>query len=74
MEFSAALTHLKNGGKIRRQSWSAAEEYVFEVRDQTWQGEEINPFMLIKTNETPALSMFQPNSCEVLATDWELVD
>lgn len=74
MEFSEALKQLKNGQKIRRTSWSQAEEFVFEVKDQQWQGQEINPFMLIKTNETPAYSMFQPNSCEVLANDWELVE
>lgn len=74
MEFSDALKQLKKGQKIRRTSWSQAEEFVFEVKDQQWQGQEINPFMLIKTNETPAYSMFQPNSCEVLANDWELVE
>lgn len=74
MEFSQALTHLKNGGKIRRASWSAGEEFVFEVKNQQWQGHDINPFMLIKTDEVPAYSMFQPNSCEVLADDWEIVD
>lgn len=73
MEFSEVLTQLKNGKKIRRKSWSAGEEFVFEVKNHKWDGNTINPFMLIKTNENPAYSIFQPNSCEVLASDWEIV-
>ncbi|MCY9806558.1 DUF2829 domain-containing protein [Lentilactobacillus senioris] len=73
MEFSEALTQLKKGKRIRRTSWSAGEEFVFEVANHKWGDNVINPFMLIKTNEVPAYSVFQPNSCEVLANDWEVV-
>ncbi|MDE7022898.1 MAG: DUF2829 domain-containing protein, partial [Ligilactobacillus sp.] len=27
-----------------------------------------------RTKEEPSLSQFMPTSCDVLATDWELVD
>ncbi|WP_099974149.1 DUF2829 domain-containing protein [Lactobacillus terrae] len=74
MKFSDVLKEIENGKKARRKSWSVGEEYIFEVTDLRISGDEVNPFLLIKTDENPSLSIFQPNTCEILADDWEIVE
>ncbi|MFC6170759.1 DUF2829 domain-containing protein [Loigolactobacillus jiayinensis] len=74
MSFNEILPLLAAGKKVIRAGWEGSEEYIFLVNDATYQGEAVNPYFLIKTDETPSLSMFQPTSCDLLATDWQLVD
>ncbi len=74
MTFEKILPALKAGRKAVRASWTSGEEYIFVVSGDVRNGETINPYFLIRTKEEPALSQFMPNSCDVLADDWELVD
>ncbi|HIW88998.1 MAG TPA: DUF2829 domain-containing protein [Candidatus Ligilactobacillus excrementipullorum] len=74
MTFEKVLPELKAGKKAVRQEWGGSEEYIFVVNGDSYAGEEVNPYFLIRTKETPALSQFMPNSCDILADDWVLVD
>ncbi|MFD1319350.1 DUF2829 domain-containing protein [Loigolactobacillus zhaoyuanensis] len=74
MTFNEALPLLSSGKKVIRSGWGGSEQYIFLVADATYQGAAINPYFLIKTDETPSLSMFQPTSCDLLATDWQIVE
>ncbi len=75
MTFEEILPALKAGQKaVRTVGWGSSEEYIFVVKDDTLNGEKINPYLMIKTKEEPSLSQLMPTSCDVLATDWELVD
>lgn len=75
MTFEEVLPALKAGKKaVRTKGWGASEEYIFVVSDDTLAGEKINPYLMIRTKEEPALSQFMPTSCDVLADDWELVE
>lgn len=74
MTFEAILPALKAGKKAVRTGWGGSELYIFEVTDDTYHGEAVNPYLLIKTEEEPSLSMFQPTSCDVLTDDWQLVE
>ena len=70
MTFEEILPQLKAGKKaVRTKGWGDCEEYVFVVS-----GEEINPYLMIRTKEKPALSQFMPTSCDVLADDWKVVE
>ncbi|MCO6543259.1 MAG: DUF2829 domain-containing protein [Lactobacillus sp.] len=73
MPFTKALEQLQQGKKVVRQSWTSGEQYIIEITDARYQGEAVNPYFLIKTDETPAFSVFQPTSCDILADDWQLV-
>ncbi|KRM05562.1 MAG: DUF2829 domain-containing protein [Liquorilactobacillus ghanensis] len=70
MKFEQALPLLRQGKKVVRQTWQGGEEYIFLVTKPVFASQPVNPYFLIKTNETPALSMFQPTSCDLLADDW----
>lgn len=74
MTFEEVLPALKAGKKAVRTNWDGSEEYIFVVTDHCLNGEKINPYLMIKTKEQPALSQFMPTSCDVLADDWKLVD
>ena len=74
MTFEEVLPELKKGKKAVRTGWGGCEEYIFVVSGDTLNGEEINPYLMIKTKENPSLSQFMPTSCDVLANDWKLVD
>lgn len=74
MTFEAILPEIKNGKKAIRQGWDGSELYIFEVQQPKEAGEAVTPYFLIRTKETPALSMFQPTVCDILADDWVLVD
>lgn len=74
MGFDKALQAIKAGHKVARTGWGGAELYIFQVTDGTFEGQEISPYLLIKTTETPAYAMFQPTSCDVLAEDWQLAE
>lgn len=75
MTFEEVLPGLKAGKKaVRTQGWGDSEEYIFVVSGDTLNGELINPYLMIRTKEQPALSQFMPTSCDVLADDWEFVN
>ena len=59
MTFEEILPQLKAGKKaVRTKGWGDCEEYVFVVSGDTLNGEEINPYLMIRTKEKPALSQF----------------
>ncbi|GAF41873.1 hypothetical protein FC83_GL002640 [Agrilactobacillus composti DSM 18527 = JCM 14202] len=74
MTFEEILPEIKQGKKAIRQGWGGSELYIFEVQQPVEAGEAVTPYFLIRTKETPALSMFQPTVCDILADDWRLVD
>ncbi|WP_369351557.1 DUF2829 domain-containing protein [Ligilactobacillus agilis] len=75
MTFEEVLPKLKAGKKaVRTKGWSGFEEYIFVVSADTYQGQAVNPYLMIKTKEEPSLSQYMPTSCDVLADDWELVN
>ena len=60
MTFEEILPQLKAGKKaVRTKGWGDCEEYVFVVSGDTLNGEEINPYLMIRTKEKPALSHLQ---------------
>lgn len=73
MTFDQALRHLQAGAHLKRATWQSGEEYIFLVTQPTYQQEPVNPYFLIRTKEQPALSVFQPTDCDLLATDWTIV-
>ncbi|UQS81711.1 DUF2829 domain-containing protein [Bombilactobacillus folatiphilus] len=73
MTFEEALILLKQGKHLIRQGWDGSEEYIFLVQNAMYQSEPINPYFLIRTQEVPALSVFQPTDCDLLADDWKIV-
>ncbi|CUS26414.1 hypothetical protein FC70_GL001474 [Paucilactobacillus oligofermentans DSM 15707 = LMG 22743] len=74
MTFEEVLPKIKAGKKVIRSSWSGSELYIYEVQKPLENGEAVDPYFLIKTRETPSLSMFQPTVCDILASDWEVVE
>lgn len=74
MGFDEAIKALKAGKKVVRTGWGGPELFIEMVSGTTYKDEGISPYLLIKTTETPAYSMFQPTSCDVLADDWQLVE
>lgn len=74
MTFEQALSLLKQGKKLVRQNWLGSEEYILLIAQPKFAGQPVNPYFLIKTAEAPAWSMFQPTTCDLLATDWIEVD
>lgn len=74
MTFEAALPLLKAGKKVVRSNWEGTELFVVKVAETTFDGDVLNPYFLIKT-EDEAYSMWSPNVCDLLAEDWvEVVD
>lgn len=52
MTFEEILPALKAGQKaVRTVGWGSSEEYIFVVKDDTLNGEKINPYLMIKTKE-----------------------
>src|SRR5699024_9203651 len=47
MNFEAALTELKSGGKVIRTGWSGAEKYIKIVNDSVYEGQTLNPYLVI---------------------------
>ncbi|GAB4073794.1 DUF2829 domain-containing protein [Barrientosiimonas marina] len=73
MTFEAILPSLKAGGKVIRTGWSGSEQYVKLIGESTYEGETLNPYMLINV-EGEGYTMFTPAVCDILADDWEMVD
>ena len=75
MTFEEVLPELKKGKKaVRTEGWGGSEEYIFVVDNDTLNGGKVNPYLMIRTKEEPALSQFMPTSCDVLADDWKIVE
>lgn len=69
MTFEEMLPGLKAGKKMVRTNWEGTELWVELVPATTYHGETMNPYFVIKT-EDEAFSVWEPTSCDVLATDW----
>ena len=66
MTFEEILPQLKAGKKaVRTKGWGDCEEYVFVVSGDTLNGEEINPYLMIRTKE-------KHNLCRLHATSWQM--
>ncbi|WP_125711272.1 DUF2829 domain-containing protein [Companilactobacillus zhongbaensis] len=73
MTFEKILPLLKDGKKAVRTGWEGTELFVVLVENDKFDGEILNPYFLIKT-EDEAYSAWSPTSCDILAEDWEVVD
>lgn len=73
MTFEEVLPQIKAGKKAICKTWNGGEKYIFEVNDE-YNGEAVHPHFLIRTDEEPQLSVFEPNSCDILVDDWVIVD
>ncbi|KRL66354.1 hypothetical protein FC27_GL000625 [Companilactobacillus versmoldensis DSM 14857 = KCTC 3814] len=73
MTFEAILPHLKQGEKAVRTGWEGTELFVVLQSEDKFDGDVLNPYFLIKTADE-AYSMWSPTDCDILATDWELVN
>ncbi|WP_407350395.1 DUF2829 domain-containing protein [Lactococcus garvieae] len=78
MTFEEILPELKAGKKIVRTGWGGAENYVALYDSITLDNGEklqVTPYFLINvTGEGEGFSMWAPIPCDVLATDWILVN
>ncbi|MCG4282559.1 DUF2829 domain-containing protein [Lacticaseibacillus saniviri] len=72
MTFEAILPELKAGKRGVRTGWEGTELFVVLVKDQKHEGEIVNPYFLIKT-EDEAYSLWSPTDCDILADDWQVV-
>lgn len=72
MTFEAILPYLKKGDHVVRTGQEGTELYVQLQPMGTFDGDQLNPYFLIKT-EDEAFSMWSPTDCDILADDWELV-
>lgn len=73
MTFEAILPRLKQGEKAVRTGWEGTELFVVLQSEDKFDGDVLNPYFLIKTADE-AYSMWSPTDCDILATDWELVN
>ena len=73
MTFEAILPELKAGKRAVRTGWEGTELFVELQTATTFNGDPLNPYFLIKTADE-AYSMWSPTDCDILATDWQLVD
>jgi hypothetical protein len=74
MIFEEALSLLKNGKKVVRESWSGAEQYV-QLFDSLAAGKQgylpVTPcFLIYVLGEGEGYSMWSPTPCDILANDW----
>ncbi|HEY4531908.1 MAG TPA: DUF2829 domain-containing protein [Kurthia sp.] len=73
MTFEAILPELKAGKKIIRTGWHGAELYVKYVPETTLDGLSMNPYFVINVTGE-GYTMFTPTVCDILATDWAIVE
>lgn len=73
MTFEEVLPKIKQGKKAIRSGWGGAEEYIEMIPERELDGQHINPFFVIQV-VGEGLTMFQPTVCDILATDWEIVE
>jgi hypothetical protein len=80
MDFSEALTALKEGRKVRRAAWSGAgyNLHVILVPELTvqLQGDEatVMPQLLVMDGDSGMLRPFSGANWDLLADDWELAE
>ena len=73
MTFEKILPEIKLGKKAVRTNWEGTELFIIKIDAETFDGDNLNPYFLIKTADE-AYSMWTPNVCDVLATDWVIVE
>ncbi|WEV44870.1 DUF2829 domain-containing protein [Streptococcaceae bacterium ESL0687] len=78
MTFEEILPDLKAGQKFVRTGWGGAENFVKlydSITLETGEKLTVTPYFLINvTGEGEGYSMWSPTPCDVLATDWVLVN
>ncbi|WP_300561350.1 DUF2829 domain-containing protein [Companilactobacillus sp.] len=72
MTFEKILPEIKSGKKAVRTGWEGTELFIILIQEGKFDGDTLNPYFLIKT-EDEAYSAWSPTDCDILATDWELV-
>ena len=87
LDFSAALSLIKGGGKLTRKGWNGKGMYVFMVAgsqfvvnrkplvDMFPEGTEITyrPHIDLKAVDG-TIGVWTPSTSDILADDWEVVD
>ncbi|WEV60362.1 DUF2829 domain-containing protein [Streptococcaceae bacterium ESL0729] len=78
MTFEEILPGLKAGKKYVRKNWGGAENFVKlydSITLETGEKLTVTPYFLINVSgEGEGYSMWSPTPCDVLATDWVLVN
>ena len=70
MNFSAALTQIKEGFQVKRAGWNGKGQYIYLLRNII--NTDLPPFIVIKTiDET--LVPWVASQTDLLAEDWEVV-
>lgn len=70
--FVDVLPRLINGERFKRSNWAGDELYIKYEDNLIVDDLKVTPFFMIKT-ASEGYSVFNPSSCDVLATDWLLV-
>lgn len=71
MDFSTALSKLKEGKRLQRSGWNGKGMFIFLVRySGTIEGRQIQPYLAIKTVEDTLVPWIVSQS-DLLADDWE---
>lgn len=73
MTFETILPELKNHRKAVRRAWRSGEAFVKIIISHQLEDEKMTPYFVIKV-AGEGYSMYQPTVCDILATDWLLVD
>jgi hypothetical protein len=73
LDFSAALSELKKGKKIRRPLWPAGVYLSFDSKYK-WPDEKVAAIGCITHVRNGESSRFSLHERDILAKDWELVD
>lgn len=73
MTFETILPELKNHRKAVRRAWRSGEKFVKIIIPHQLEDEKMTPYFVIKV-AGEGYSMYQPTVCDILATDWLLVD
>ncbi len=75
MDFSAALTHLKAGHKLKRTNWNAPNQHVCLL--DNWQTGLPEPQVIASIfalkNAKGVMVSWVPSTGDLLANDWEIV-
>ena len=78
MNFEQILPHLKDGEKaVRTKGWGGGENFVklyHTITLETGETLDVTPYFLIHVSgEGEGYSMWSPTPCDILASDWEIV-
>ena len=66
MDFSEALTYLKQGGKLKRKGWNGQNQYVKSCKCEFYG----KMFIIINT-ATNVINSWVPSVSDLYAEDWE---